>query len=461
MQPAKSKFLEGNFAPVTDERDDDGLEVIGEVPRELDGWFVRNGPNPQFHPLQTYHWFAGDGMLHAVELREGRARYRNRYVRTEGWQREHDAGRALWAGDLGMPDFENPNGPTRGNTANTALVHHHGKLLALWEAGPPHEVSPSTLETVGLETFGGKLDFPCTAHPRVDPSTGELCFFGYNMIAPPYLTYGEVSPSGAMTLAREVPLQCGSMIHDFVITKNFAVIPVFPFLFEVERAMAGADPFVFREDLPTRFAVIPRGDATAPVRWFEAPSCYVFHYANAYELDGTIVIVGCRMPKASIDFEDGTVQANSARLHRWVIELSSGVVRESPIDDVSSDFPRIHEGVAGREARYAYTARVKDASPLGDADQFSDGWIKYDLLAGRSIVHEHGSDVFGGEGVFVSRRGATSEDDGWIVGFAHNRRENRSELRIVDARSMDANPVARVLLKRRVPYGFHGAWVQR
>lgn len=461
MQPATSKFLRGNFAPVHDERDDDGLTVIGEIPAELDGWFVRNGPNPQFHPLRTYHWFAGDGMLHAVELSNGRARYRNRFVRTEGWLREHEAGRALWSGDLGMPDFENPNGPSRGNTANTALVHHHGKLLALWEAGYPHEISLPTLETVGLSTFGGKLDFQCTAHPRVDPTTGELCFFGYDMIAPPHLRYGEVSREGALSLVREVPLPHGTMIHDFVITKNFAVIPVFPFAFEVERAMAGDNPFVFREHAPTRFAVLRRGDPTGPVQWLEGPSCFVFHYANAYEHQGTIVIDGCRMPKASIDFEEGTVQANAGRLHRWVLDLAKGSVREATFDEAHCDFPRIHDGKTGEKARYVYAARVGREAPLGDSDQFSDGWIKYDLEAGHGVAHAHGTDVFGGEGVFVAREGGVSEDDGWIVGFVHDRRENRSELRIIDARSMDRAPVARVLLERRVPYGFHGTWVRR
>jgi carotenoid cleavage dioxygenase-like enzyme len=281
------------------------------------------------------------------------------------------------------------------------------------------------------------------------------------MIAPPHLRYGEVDPDGTMTFAREVPLPIGTMIHDFVITERYAVVPVFPFVFDVERAMAGDNPFVFREDSPTRFAVIERGDPRGAVRWFEGPACYVFHYANAYERGDTIVIDGCRMPRASIDFEGGTVQANAGRMHRWQIDLRAGSVREAPIDDVTSDFPRVNEGYTGRETRYAYTARIGRDRTLGTDDQFSDGWMKYDAHTGRAQVHEHGDGVFGGEGVFVARPGAQSEDDGWLVGFVHDREHNRSELRIVDAKSMDRDPVARVLLARRVPFGFHGTWVSR
>jgi carotenoid cleavage dioxygenase-like enzyme len=461
-EPVKSSFLEGNYGPVPDERDDDALEVIGAIPPELDGTFVRNGPNPQFHPLGRYHWFAGDGMLHAVSLREGRARYRNRYVRTEGWTREHEAGRALWCGDLAAPDFENPNGPGRGNTANTALVHHHGKLLALWEAGPPYEVALPSLDTVGPHTFGGKLETPFTAHPRVDARTGRLCYFGYNLVAPPYLSYGEVTREGELAFSRELDMAGGSMIHDFVITEKYAVIPVFPLAFDLERAMGGADPFVWSDALPTRFAVIPRGDPTAPVRWIEAPACYAFHYADAHDgPDDTIVLYGCRLPRISMDLESQGAASNAGRMHRWTLDLRAGRASERALDDAGSEFPRINDSFAGRGARYAYCAGLPEAFAFANNDALSDRWLKYDLAGDARTAHAHGDGVFGGEGVFVPRAGASAEDDGWIVGFVHDRARDQSELRIVDAATMDAAPVARVLLRRRVPYGFHGTWVPR
>jgi carotenoid cleavage dioxygenase-like enzyme len=460
--PVSSRFLEGNFGPVHDERADDALEVIGAIPPALDGTFVRNGPNPQFQPLGGYHWFAGDGMLHGVTLRDGTARYRNRYVRTEGWVREREAGRALWRGDLAAPEFDNPHGPGRGNTANTALVRHHGKLLALWEAGAPHEIAVPSLETVGPCTFGGKLDSPFTAHPRVDPRTGQLCFFGYNLVAPPWLTYGEVAPDGRFAFAREVDLGGGSMIHDFVITARYAVVPVFPLAFDLERAMAGGDPFVWRPEQPTRFVVIERGRPDGAVRVCEGPACYVFHYADAHETeDGRIVVTGCRMPRVSLDFEGAGSELATGRLCRWTLDPRDGSVREEPLDDAPSEFPRVNEGMTGRGARFAYAAGIPDRFDFSHHDQLSDRWLKYDLHGGGRLAHAHGAEVFGGEGVFVPRPGARAEDDGWIVGFVHDRRADASELRIVDARSMDAEPVARVRLRRRVPYGFHGLWVPR
>lgn len=456
---ASSRFLEGNFGPVLDERDDLDLTVVGEIPSALDGVFVRNGPNPQFAPRATYHWFAGDGMLHSVELRQRRARYRNRFVHTEGFVRERDAGVALWRGDLGMPDFENPNGPTRGNTANTALVVHHRKLLALWEAGAPHEIALPSLETVGPCSFGGALDGPFTAHPKVDPRTGELLFFGYDLLSAPHLRYGEARRDGTVAFVRDVALEKGTMIHDFAITERFAVIAVFPFPFELDRAMQGESPFVFDPDGVTRWAVIERGQPDRPVRWFESAPCYVYHFANAHDRDGRIVVEGCRMPRASIDFDSEIGGDNAGTLHRWTLDLADGSVREERLDERASEFPRINEALLGQRARYVYAALIDPSHALAQRSQFAVGWRRYDLERGESLEHRHGDGVFGGEGVFVPRPDAAREDDGWLVGFVHDTLADRSELRIVDATDFTAPPVARVLLPRRVPYGFHGAWI--
>lgn len=463
---AHSRYLQGNFGPVRDERTDSDLTVVGAIPPELEGTFVRNGPNPQFDPLVRYHWFAGDGMLHAVELSDGRASYRNRFVDTEGYQRERAAGRALWNGDLGMPDFDNEHGPTRGNTGNTALVWHHRKLLALWEAGPPHEIKLPALDTVGLYTFNGALSEPFTAHPKVDPRTGELCFFGYSLLGEPFLRYGEARANGELAFVRDVPIDSGTMIHDFVITERFAVIGVFPFPFELERAMRGENPFVFRPERPTRWAVIERGSPTGAIRWLESPACYAYHFANAFERADDnggveIAIDGCRLPRASVDFDNEIgSDENLGAMHRWVLR-ADGSVSESQIDASGCEFPRIHDGYTGRAHRYVYCARVERSEKLADGDRFAVGWTCFDTERGTPSVHLHGEGVFGGEGVFVPRDGAADENDGWLLGFVHDSRSGQSELRVVDAREMSRAPVARVILPRRVPYGFHGLWVPR
>ena len=132
----RSIYLEGAFAPIDRELEARDCEVIGEVPRDLAGVYVRNGSNPRYEPKGRYHWFDGDGMLHAVHFEDGRAHYRNRWVRTEAFAIEDAAGEAVWSGINERPDFRHPGGPFK-DTANTDLVFHAGRLLALWWLGGP------------------------------------------------------------------------------------------------------------------------------------------------------------------------------------------------------------------------------------------------------------------------------------------------------------------------------------
>lgn len=202
LDTVDNPYLMGPYAPVDTEIDASDLEVIGEIPDDLNGLYVRNGPNPQHIPAGRYHWFDGDGMLHGVRIAGGKASYRNRYVRTKGFEIEREAGRALWTGLLEPPRFDNPHGPFK-NAANTALVWHDGRLLALWEGGEPHTIRVPGLETIGPYTYGGKLVSAFTAHPKVDEVTGEMMFFGYSMVQPPFVKYSVVSAAGE--LLRTVP----------------------------------------------------------------------------------------------------------------------------------------------------------------------------------------------------------------------------------------------------------------
>jgi carotenoid cleavage dioxygenase len=160
------------------------LKVVGELPRELNGTLYRNGPNPQFE-VSGAHWFLGDGMLHAFHLENGRASYRNRWVRTPKWQAEHDAGRALFAGFGGrkLPDAPAAS-CTDSGVANTNIIFHAGRLLALEEGHLPTEIEPGTLNRRGYCDYDGAIAGPFTAHPKIDPLTGEMVFFGYNAAGP-------------------------------------------------------------------------------------------------------------------------------------------------------------------------------------------------------------------------------------------------------------------------------------
>jgi carotenoid cleavage dioxygenase len=449
-------YLEGNFAPVQSEITADNLQVIGELPAELNGTFVRNGPNPQFPPKGRYHWFDGDGMLHGVEISNGKATYRNRYIQTRGWKIERDAGHAIWTGFLEPAQMDNPYGPYK-NAANTALVWHDNRLLALWEGGEPHSIEVPSLETVGSYTYGGNLKSPFTAHPKVDPVTGEMMFFGYSLAQPPYLQYSVVSPEGKLLRTVPIDLPVGVMMHDFAITENYTIFMDLPLTFRVERMQRGEPAFMFEKDTPSRFGILPRLGDNSSIRWFEAPACYVFHTLNAYEDGDEIVLIACRMQGTSIlgateAVEDST--SDIPLLHRWRFNLKTGAVVEASLDDIPSEFPRVNEQYLGRATRYGYIGRAaKSSMPL------FDGLIKYDFVKGNSQTHEFGRGRYGGEAVFAPRKGATDEDDGWLITFVYDEEKESSELVVVSGKDITAEPVARIQIPQRVPYGFHGTWI--
>jgi carotenoid cleavage dioxygenase len=452
---AQSPFLRDNFAPVHLEAEAADLKVIGEIPRELDGMFLRNGPNPQFDPPGTYHWFDGDGMLHGTQLRDGRATYRNRWIRTEGFEKEHAAGKAIWGGRFEMPQLDNPDGPFK-NTGNAAVVHQADRLLTLWEGGPPHHVRAPSLETVGVHDFSGKLTCPMTAHPKVDPVTGEMVFFGYSPI-PPFCTYGVVSARGEIVRLEPIELPSAVRMHDMAMTENFSVLLDLPLCFDLERAMRGEPPIYFDEERPARWGILPRHGDNSDLRWFETPSCYVFHTSNAYEDGDAVVLYGCRMERTDVLVEDGAQQdANNARMHRWRFDLASGQIQEERLDDMATDFPRVNESRLGRRNRYSFNAAFeREAS---QAPRF-EGVTKYDQETGAIQRHLYGPNRFAGEAVFAPRPGATDEDDGWLMTFVHDERENSDELVILDGRDLTTGPLARVQIPTRVPYGFHAAWI--
>ena len=281
MTPRESDsnpFLQENFGPWRMEGVAEDLEVTGAIPRDLNGTYFRNGPNPAFEPMGRYHWFEGDGMIHAITLRDGRAHYRNRYVGSAGLAEERAAGRA---GFPGFFDMEPGEAPRLKNTGNTNIVWHAGKLLALMEAALPTRMDPKTLETLGEWDFGGRLFGPMTAHPKMDPETGEMLFFGYSPF-PPYLQYYVADRTGALVRTEVIDVPWPSMIHDFAITRDHVIFIHCPLVFSFENLRERGGPFTWEPERGTRLGVMPRSGGNADVRWFETDSCYVFHPMNAY-----------------------------------------------------------------------------------------------------------------------------------------------------------------------------------
>jgi carotenoid cleavage dioxygenase-like enzyme len=256
----RSPWLSGNFAPVMDELNVDNLLVEGAIPKNLNGTFLRNGPNP-IYPANPYHWFDGDGMIHGVSIKDGKASYANRFVLTEGFEREKAAGKSLYGGFLAGPPFK--------NAANISIVHHHGKTLAAWEGGSPYEINSSTLATVGSYDFEKQWATAFTAHPKIDPVTDQMVFFGYDF-KPPYLHYGVLSPTGKLIHSTTIDIPNPVMIHDFAITENYSIFLDLPLVFS-ERGLK------FTPSAGARMGVLPRLGKNSDVKWFNIETCWVAH----------------------------------------------------------------------------------------------------------------------------------------------------------------------------------------
>jgi carotenoid cleavage dioxygenase len=467
-------YLSENYAPIREEKTFDDLRVIGELPREMDGMYVRTGPNPQFDPVGAYHWFDGDGMLHGVRVKDGKASYRNRYVQTAGYKAEKKAGHAVWAGlmemqrNFAIPEDERGDVGISKNAGNTALVWHDGQLLTLWEGGEPHAIKVPGLETAGPYNYCGKLVSAFTAHPKVDDITGEMMFFGYNPMSAPHLQYSVVSRDGELQFTRDIDIPRGVMMHDFAVTEHYSIFMDLPLTFSIERAMKGGPVLAFEADLPARYGIMPRHGTNADIKWFELPSHYVFHTANAHEDGDEVVLTACRLRTTNVlqpaelpqnrngDIDGGA--ADQALTHRWRFNLATGVINEEQLDDISSDFPRVNDSLVGRSTRYSYSARFAKRDENGIPPAF-EGVHKYDHQKGTIERHLHGPKRYGGEAVFVPRNGGQDEDDGWLVTYVYDSNDGSSEMVVIDAKDIAAAPIARVLVPSRIPYGFHGAWI--
>ena len=245
--------LTGNYAPVTEELTAYELPFTGTIPAELTGWYLRNGPNP--HAAASAHWFLGDGMVHGVRLEQGRAvSYRNRWVRTTTFTdgarvRDADGNLDLAAG-----------------LANTHVIRHAGRTLALVESSYPYELT-CELDTIGPYDFDGKLRTAMTAHPKTCPTTGELHFFGYDYTAP-YLTYHCADAAGNLLVSRAIEVPAATMHHDFNLTAAHVVFMDLPVVFDLEVAKSGGGmPFRWRADYQARLGVLRRNDPRGAIRW--------------------------------------------------------------------------------------------------------------------------------------------------------------------------------------------------
>lgn len=451
-------FLSGNFAPWLSEGEASDLKITGALPQDLNGTFFRNGPNPAFEPLGRYHWFDGDGMIHAIHLENGRASYRNRYVLSKGLQEERQAQQALYKGLLEVSPNEAPQFK---NTGNTNIVFHAGKLLALMEGALPTQMDRKSLATLGEWDFDGKLFGPMTAHPKMDPHSGEMLFFGYSPM-PPYLQFHVANSRGELIRSEVIDIEWPSMIHDFAITQDYVIFILAPLLFSVEKLMETGNIFSWEPERGMRIGVMPRQGGSADVKWFQDEAGYIFHPINAYNTGGQVVLDAARFERMLFmnpeQLAPGERSIDAPNLHRWHLDLDSGNLQREQLDDAPAEFPRIDERRLGDKHRYGYIA-AQEGDAVYDAGLTFTAIHKHDLERGTRTERRYGSHNGVGEPLFVPRTANAEEDDGYVLVLAYNKANDSSALDILDARNLAAEPVATVHLPHRVPYGFHGNWV--
>lgn len=453
----------GVSEPQLSEHDYEVDEIEGTIPAELAGTLYRNGPGrwEDQAGVPQHHLFDGDGMLSAFTFHDQRVRYKNRYVRTQHFRRG-SVGR-----NLGTPA---PGGWLANiarlppNLANTNVVEHAGHLYALWEGGPPHEIDPETLNTLGVRRFGGTLRWmgSYSAHPSFCPTTGEMFNFGVEFVPRPHLRIYSTNRYGTLRHFRSAPLPYVAMVHDFAITQRHLVFFVSPIIPDAVPVALGlktlGDALQYRPDRGSAVILVPRDGGK--IRRIDTDATLVFHLSNAYD-DGTDVVLD------AITYGDGRLLERIARFHTQALDdapstftrfrvTASGRVLRERMTDSPCEFPRHHGAYEGMPHRYSYYNTRQRLRA------FYDSVTKLDLTDFTESTYQ-ASDAGNSfcEPVFTPRPGATAEDDGWLLTVEYQAKRHSSRLVVFDARDVTAGPIASAQLNQHVPQGFHGSYSPR
>jgi len=440
--PVGNPFLVGAFAPVKDDTTE-VLKVRGDLPADLNGLYVRIGPNPMKTPkAKKHHWFTGDGMVHGISLQGGKAQcYRNRYVGSK------TANKALGRAEIA--------GKTRGvfDTVNTNVFAHAGRIWASVEAGPYPIQLDAQLNSVRHGLFNSDLPQGYTAHPHLDPITGDLHAVCYDAMKFKELSYVRVNAKGDVDKLVKIPVKHGPMVHDCAITRTQIVVMDLPVTFSMWSLLKREGfPYAWNRKHPARVGLLPREGDASGMRWYDVDPCYVFHPCNAYDLpDGTVVMDVVVHEHMFDQSRVGPEADTNPTFERWVLPARGNRVQRERICSRPQEFPRLNETLVGQPYRYAYTTEFAVDNSTGQCI------LKHDLDTGKTTEHQLSRDHKPGEFVFVPREGGKLEDDGWLIGYAHNEATQRGEFHVLDARTMSHQAV--VEMPVRIPMGFHGNWV--
>ena len=459
-------YLQRSWTPNYVELNATDMHVIGDIPTDLDGVYLRNTENQIHEPIGRFHPFDGDGMIHSISFADGEATYRNRFVETRGKIEEAAAGHSLWAGLMEHPSRSLRPGVCtqeglKDSSSTDVIVHAGMALSTFYQCGEGYRLDPYTLEQFGTESW--VTEDGISAHPKVDEHTGQLMFFNYTKQSP-FMHYGVVGPDNKLEHYVPIELPGPRLPHDMAFSENYSILNDLPVFWDAEQLKQGNHVVRFHKNLPTRFGIIPRKGSADEIKWFEAAPTYVLHFLNAWEDGDEVVLDGY--------FQDSPVPANYAgappgfermmayldqfslrpQLHRWRFNMRTGETKEERLDDRTLEFGIINQRVGGRKNRYCYSA-----NPMKGWFLFT-GLTKHDLETGKSWSMHLGEHEYCSEAGFAPRVGAVDEDDGYLITFTSDLVEDKSECLVLDAKDIDRGPVCRIRLPHRICAGTHAAW---
>ena len=446
-------YLHSTVAPLRFEAEIYDCEVVGEVPRELNGSFYRCGGDTAYPTMENDNLNNGDGVLAAFHFEDGYVDFIQRYVKTERYLLERKSRRRLYgAYRNAYTDDPSTAGTDRDNTGNTTAWVHHGKLFALREDSIPYELDPITLETIGKAKFGGQplRSKTMTAHPKLDPVTGEWWSYG-QFSEKRYegeMSLHVIDRDGNVTREEEFTLPYPGMTHDWAVTRDHLIFHLWPLTVDVDRMKAGGGFYAFDNDLVPMFGVMPRDGTTADLQWFPVPDGAIAHFMNAYTEGRTVhVDGGTHSGHFFTFFEEAhgrpATEFRPGTFSRVSFDLDTGKAAMRPLNNgLGGGMPEIDDRFAMQRYRYGFsTTRT--------------GLVRYDVETGGRQEYE--AEGAAQEPVFVPRSPDAAEGDGFLLSVV-TRPDNRAELVILDALDFEADPLAIVRLPFSQAWLFHGCW---
>jgi len=453
------------------------LEVEGEIPAQLCGNFYRVAPEPQFPPrLGDDIVINGDGMVGLFRFEHGHVDFKSRYVQTEKLRRERAARRSLF-GAYRNPytDDVSVRGLSRG-TANTNVLLHGGRLMALKEDSPPMELDPHTLDTVGPWTYGGRLGSrTATAHPKIDPETGELLFFGYAAKGETTrdIAFYVADAAGRITREEWFEAPYAAEIHDFAVTRDHLIFPVLPTTTDLQRLQRGGPHWLWDPTRISMVGIFPRAGHARDIRWFEGPPRWLFHFFNAYSDAGRVIADACvseaqTFPFMYPDTRGGEFDPSKAvpRITRWTFDVSSqhSAFEERRLWPNYCEFPRIDDRFAMGRHRYGFAIANDPSRDFVGGGIFGPAFnsvVRYDFDTGNVASFALDSKTTAQEPVFVPRHDHAAEGDGYLLVLVNRFATMLNDLLLFDSTRIPEGPIATIKLPLRLRNGVHGNWVPR